>query len=171
MPWDPLGYNEQIHYVEGQGRKQSKNRSRNIVWFNPSYSQNIRTNFAESFLCLIDKHFLKSHKLHKIFNRNNLTWHCTFKTNLGLKGRKHRLRDQLAHHQKAEKGKRIQRQTISLQPMFSWKTLYLDAQNASLLNKKSELVTKCRHENNFFVATNKKKRPSNRSRILNILYN
>ena len=55
--------------------------------------------------------------------------------------------------------------------MFSWKTLYLDAQNASLLNKKSELVTKCRHENNFFVATNKKKRPSNRSRILNILYN
>ena len=36
---------------------------------------------------------------------------------------KHRLRDQLAHHQK---GKRVQRQIISLQPMFSWKTLYLD---------------------------------------------
>ena len=52
-----------------------------------------------------------------LFERpKTLTCHCTFKTHLGLKGRKHRLRDQLAHHQK---GKRIQRQTISLQPMFS----------------------------------------------------
>ena len=34
----------------------------------------------------------------------------------------HRLRDQLAHHQKF---KCILRQTISMQPMFSWKTLYL----------------------------------------------
>ena len=160
--------------------------------------------------CLIDKHFPKSHKLHKIFNRNNLkvSYSCTtnmaniikshnqkilnenneasdkkkcncrsknlcpldgacltkniiyeatvttssgnamtyigmteheFKTRYNnhklsfkdrkhshatvlskhiwkLKGWKHRLRDQLAHHQK---GKRIQRQTISLQPMFS----------------------------------------------------
>ena len=39
----------------------------------------------------------------------------------------------------------------------------LTARNASLLNKRSELVTKCRHENKFFVATNQKKRPSNRS--------
>ena len=43
------------------------------------------------------------------------------------------------------------------------KLCILTAQNASLLNKKSELVTKCRHENKFFVATNKKKRLSNRS--------
>ena len=73
------GYNEGIHYIEGQGRKQSKNRSRNIIWFNPPYNQNVRTNIAKSFLCQIDKHFPKSHKFHKIFNRNNLkvSYSCT----------------------------------------------------------------------------------------------
>ena len=42
-------------------------------------SQNVWTNIAKSFLCLIDKHFPKSHKLHKIFNRNNLkvSYSCT----------------------------------------------------------------------------------------------
>ena len=43
------------------------------------------------------------------------------------------------------------------------KLCILTAQNASLLNKRSELVTKCCHENKFFMATNQKKRPSNRS--------
>ena len=43
------------------------------------------------------------------------------------------------------------------------KLCILTTQNASLLNKKSELVTKCRHENKFFMVTNRKKRPSNRS--------
>ena len=42
-------------------------------------SQNVWTNIAKSFLCLIDKHFPKSNKLHKIFNRNNLkvSYSCT----------------------------------------------------------------------------------------------
>ena len=73
------GYNERIHYVEDQGRKQFTNRSRNRIWFNPPYSQNVRTNIAKSLLFLIDKHFPKSHKLHKIFNRNNLkvSYSCT----------------------------------------------------------------------------------------------
>ena len=42
------------------------------------------------------------------------------------------------------------------------KLCILTAQNASLFNKKSELVTKCRLENKFFVATNLRKRRSNR---------
>ena len=40
------------------------------------------------------------------------------------------------------------------------KLCILTAQNASLLNKRSELVTKCRHENKFFMVTNQKKRQS-----------
>ena len=75
------GFNQQIHYVENQdqGRTKSRNRSRNIIWFNPPYSQNVRTNIAKSFLGLINKHFPKSNKLHKIFNRNNLkvSYSCT----------------------------------------------------------------------------------------------
>ena len=74
------GYNAKIHYVENQyQRKKNRNRSRNIIWSNPPFSQNVRTNIAKSFLCLIDKHFPKSHKLHEIFNRNNLkvSYSCT----------------------------------------------------------------------------------------------
>ena len=74
------GYNAKIHYVENQDqKKKNRNRPRNIIWFNPPFSQNVRTNIAKSFLCLIDKHFAKSHKLHKVFNRNNLkvSYSCT----------------------------------------------------------------------------------------------
>ena len=48
------------------------------------------------------------------------------------------------------------------------KLCILTAQNASLLNKRFELVTECRHEDKFFMATNQKKRPSNHSWIWNV---
>ena len=47
-------------------------RKRNIIWFNPLYSKNVKTNVAQKFLRLIDKHFPKSSKLHKILNRNSI---------------------------------------------------------------------------------------------------
>ena len=47
-------------------------RKRNIIWFNPPYSKNVRTNVAHKFLALTDKHFPKSSVLHKIFNRNSV---------------------------------------------------------------------------------------------------
>jgi len=49
-----------------------RNRPRNIIWFNPPYSENVQTNIARSFLHLVDKHFPRSHILHKVFNRNNV---------------------------------------------------------------------------------------------------
>ena len=248
------GYNERIHYVEGQGRKQSKNRSRNIIWFNPPYSQNVRTNIAKSFLCLIDKHFPKSHKLHKIFNRNNLkvSYSCTTnmanivkshnqkilnenneasdekkcncrsknlcpldgacltkniiyeatvttssgnaRTYIGMT--EHEFKTRYNNHKLSFKDRKHSHNTVlskhiwdlkdeNIDYKINWRIIkrasaykgkpsrcnlclaeklcILTAQNASLLNKKSELVTKCRHENKFFVATNKKKRLSNRS--------
>ena len=56
-----------------------KNRPRNKLWFNPPYSADIETNVAKTFLKLIDKHFPKSHLLHKVFNRNNVkvSYSCT----------------------------------------------------------------------------------------------
>ena len=75
------GYKESIQYVatQSQGNNRNRNRSRNVNWFNPPYSQNVQTNVAKSFLHLIDEHFPKSHKLHKIFNKNNLKviYSCT----------------------------------------------------------------------------------------------
>ena len=73
------GYKEKIRYDQNQNQRNQRNRPRNIIWFNPPFSQNIETNVAKSFLQLVDKHFPRSHKLHKIFNRNNLkvSYSCT----------------------------------------------------------------------------------------------
>ena len=51
---------------------------RNILWFNPPYSQNVETKVGKSFIQLIDQHFPKSNPLHKIFNRNTvkLSYSC-----------------------------------------------------------------------------------------------
>ena len=49
---------------------QNKNRKRKIIWFNPPYSSNVLTNIGRNFFRILDRHFPKSHKLHKIFNRN-----------------------------------------------------------------------------------------------------
>jgi hypothetical protein len=49
-----------------------RKRRRNIIWFNPPYGKNVVTNIGKTFLQLIDKHFPKSSRLHKIFNRNSI---------------------------------------------------------------------------------------------------
>jgi hypothetical protein len=49
----------------------TRTRSRNIIWFNPPYSTNVRTNVGRNFLSLVDKHFPSSNPLHTIFNRNS----------------------------------------------------------------------------------------------------
>ena len=48
------------------------NRSRNIIWFNPTYNRNVKSNIGRQFLRLIDQSFLVGHKLRKIFNRSTL---------------------------------------------------------------------------------------------------
>ena len=50
----------------------TKRRGRNIIWYNPPYSIDVKTNVAKKFLKLLDRHFPKGHKLHKLFNRNNV---------------------------------------------------------------------------------------------------
>ena len=67
------GYHSiKLNYTQTKENKSKHNRSRNIIWFNPPYSRNAITNVAKSFLNLLDHHFPKSNKLHKIFNRNTV---------------------------------------------------------------------------------------------------
>ena len=49
--------------------KQKRNRSQNIIWFNPPSSRNVTTSVAKHFFNLLDIHFPNSNKVHKIFNR------------------------------------------------------------------------------------------------------
>ena len=67
------GYNVKLKY------NPNKKTKRNIIWFNPPYSKNVVTKVGHYFLKLLDKHFLRHHKLHKIFNRNTVkvNYSCT----------------------------------------------------------------------------------------------
>ena len=65
------GYNADLKYTNNKSEK-TKTGKRNIIWFNPPFSKPVSTNVAKTFLQLITKHFPRSHKLHKIFNRNTV---------------------------------------------------------------------------------------------------
>ena len=71
------GFKDDFKYTKNQ-RQKPKNRSRNIIWFNPLFNKAVSTNIAKVFLQLINRHFPKSHRLHKIFNRNTVkvTYSC-----------------------------------------------------------------------------------------------
>ena len=68
------GYTEKITYEKGahQQQKKRRNRKRQVTWFNPPFSRNVKTNVGKMFLKLIGKHFPRGHKLNKIFNRNTV---------------------------------------------------------------------------------------------------
>ena len=65
------GHDAELTYKEPQ-RTRRQQRKRNIIWFNPPYNQNVTTNVAHKFLALVDKHFPRNHRYHKLFNRNNV---------------------------------------------------------------------------------------------------
>ena len=65
------GYDTKLEYTETQKKQTSKKRKRNILWFNPPWSDTVSTNVAAKFLHMIDKHF-KSSPLKKLLNRNTV---------------------------------------------------------------------------------------------------
>ena len=65
------GYRENLTYQKDL-LSSKKVRQRKIIWLKPPYRGNVETNISKTFLKLIDKHFPKTNKLHKIFNRNNV---------------------------------------------------------------------------------------------------
>ena len=70
--FDKYGYSEKLILEKQQYILERRIRVRNIIWYNPSFSKNVKTNIAKQFLQLLDTHFGKNHKYHKIFNRNNV---------------------------------------------------------------------------------------------------
>ena len=68
------GFNENIIYYpeESVSSRTRKNHSRNIIWYIPPFSKNVKTNVGKHFFKLLKKHFRKNHEYHKIFNKNNI---------------------------------------------------------------------------------------------------
>ena len=84
---DNSGYNHVLAFEkESDADKENKGikrmvktlRKRNIVWFNPPFNAEVKTNVGKQFLDLIDKHFPPNHKLRRVVNRNciKLSYSC-----------------------------------------------------------------------------------------------
>ena len=75
------GYNYKLEFnPQATPEKQNnRKRSRKVTWFNPPFSQNVKTKVGEKFLSLVDKCFPPGHPLKKICNRNTLklSYRCT----------------------------------------------------------------------------------------------
>ena len=70
-------FRHKLEYTPHETKRPCRNRQRNVIWFNPPFSKNVKTNIARSFLHLVDTHFPAGHKLHKIFNRNTVKVSCS----------------------------------------------------------------------------------------------
>ena len=84
------GYNKKLTYQKQRENIENlknigKNRKRNIIWFNPSYSKSLKTKISKYFFRLLNKHFPPGHKLYKIFNKNTLKLSYSCMPNLKAK--------------------------------------------------------------------------------------
>ena len=64
------GYSDKLAYTPNQPKR--NNRNRKVIWFNPPFDLQVKTNVAKQFLKLVDKHFPARHRLRKIMNRNTV---------------------------------------------------------------------------------------------------
>ena len=70
------GYREKLVYTSSTpnntNTQRKKARRRKIIWYNPPFSINVKTNIGKEFLKLVQTHFHGRHKFHKIFNKSNV---------------------------------------------------------------------------------------------------
>ena len=64
------GFNEEIKYEPR--RTKQRRRARKVIYFNPPWDDQIKTNVGANFLRLVDRHFPPGSDLHPIFNRQKL---------------------------------------------------------------------------------------------------
>ena len=63
---DESGYNHKLTYNPQPTR--NRNRKRKVIWCNPPWNANVKTNLGRKFINIIDRCFPNEHPLHKIFN-------------------------------------------------------------------------------------------------------
>ena len=83
------GYNYKMQYVKPNVQTPKRKRRRKILWFNPPFSENVKTNVGRIFLNLVKKHFNKDHRYKKIFNKNNIKVSYSCVENMGQIIKKH----------------------------------------------------------------------------------
>ena len=97
------GYTTSLKYTIPY-ENNNKNSNRKILWFNPPFNQNVKTNICKIFIKLIKKRFPKDNKIYKIFDTNTtkLSYNCI--PNMSRVIKQHNLHKQkYFHHHKPTK--------------------------------------------------------------------
>ena len=50
-------FSHKLEYTPHETQRPRRNRQCSVIWFNPPFSKNVKTNIARSFLHLVDTHF------------------------------------------------------------------------------------------------------------------
>ena len=58
------GFNVNVTYIPAPSKRPI--RKRQILWFNPPYSANVKTNVCKIFMRLVDKYVPRHHKYYKL---------------------------------------------------------------------------------------------------------
>ena len=68
------GYKFKLKYTpqQKQKKKNNKNRKREVCWWNPPFSENVKTKVGAKFFKLLDTHFPEHSPLRKIINKNTV---------------------------------------------------------------------------------------------------
>ena len=168
------GYKTSMPYAQTEV-KISRNRSRNIIWFNPPFSQNVKTNIGKLFLKLVKKHFPKHHRLHKIFNPNTVKLSYSCMSNMSNFIKQHNS-NILSSPTKTEErpcncrnkdncpldGSCLKTSVAAYASPYRCGTRRWDlcltekyiiarAEQKNLLNKRTELISKCCHRNKYIL--------------------
>ena len=81
------GYDHQLEFSEVSEKRNKRQRA--VIWFNPPYCMNLKTNVGQKFLRLIDKHFPKGSELYPVFNRTKMKLSYRCLPNMGARISKH----------------------------------------------------------------------------------
>ena len=57
---------------QGQDKTKKEKPKRKIIWINPPFFMNVKTNVGKTFLKLLQRHFTMRLPIHKVFNRNKV---------------------------------------------------------------------------------------------------
>ena len=70
------GYKHKLTYKKDETSNNEKprkrRRNRNIIWYNPPFEGNVKTNIGKEFFKLMNDCFPKTNRLSKIFNKNSI---------------------------------------------------------------------------------------------------
>ena len=64
--------------------EKNKKQRRKIIWFHPPFSTSVKSNIGKLFLNLIKRHFPKTNKPHKIFNKNTVKVNYSCMSNMAF---------------------------------------------------------------------------------------